>query len=1215
MGGFRIQLEVLRPDKEKDLTGSPPSITKCPDQRLWALQQTAATSSITTPAHSRATDTTLVWSSVLKVNVTPVPAMPITSEITPNGNTQRYQDFSVPPVAWASLSSVGRVSGSLGSPSLKPFKAWFWFSESCGKLLASLPFPQSKSGSASYTPQKKCQLKAFQRSASYTPDKMPNSRLLNCNVEEKEISIQMSLTCVFLRPHWSVDDPLEGRYPIALLGLGLAANRNFLSGVTMVMPWLQWCPCVEEGSPESTVEGITKERDYSDNKSSSVYLSIAVVDEDVPCAVVSQYVLHSLPHLHLTGIPRFLDRFDPADVRDAAMEERTGLAHKHTESQRGPLRFCRRERKRKIGREEGGEKHGGEGEGSRREGRKLNSGTAVQKERKVTNYSRQAVRLMDVVSEGKIARGDAGQPGECKIFKETFMKCLRDNSFDNSKCRLQSKEYLECRMEKDTTMPQMDPKGEPEETIRPSIGDEDGGGGAIILALTICSAAIGGTFQYGYNISIINAPTSYIQTFINDTYMERWGSESPRYLLIDRGDKEACVKALGRLRGGVAPILEVEEMLEEQEQQKSAALNSGSSANKTPWTLFKDAGLRSQLRTVMAASSAMMLCGNDSIYFYAYYIFLAAGIPPQKIQYITIGTGASEFTASILSNILIERVGRRYLLIGGYSLMSFWSVVFTVALNLQSRGVAGMAYLSMACVFAYILSFGLGPAGVSGILPAEIFDQSARPAAYMVAGSCMWISLFLVGMLFPFIVKGLGDFCFLPFFVVCVVSAVFLGLTLPETKGKTLAEITADFDGRNGKQNEYSDVEMDEPMKEQYQLGKAASLTNLMLDPDSKPDLESLQPQMTRRVQVSFGNQHSSGYHDTMMKKNQLIGRSNPSSLMGENAFSGAMTCRLPTGGADSLQKASSVRESFNKKKLTHDCGDYKTVCPYAELSQHREARNQALTLVTFPGLAVISGAKVGPECQRKDSREQEKTKNGKQNPRQRYIQLEVLRPDKEKDLTGSPPSITKCPDQRLWALQQTAATSSITTPAHSRATDTTLVWSSVLKVNVTPVPAMPITSEITPNGNTQRYQDFSVPPVAWASLSSVGRVSGSLGSPSLKPFKAWFWFSESCGKLLASLPFPQSKSGVRENVFLQNQVVKATVTSEGVIYNKRQQHPHMSPVTNKNAHDHWRAAADPSIDMGKEIQRFEVEEYMWEQHRCNNSSRQPYTTHLTCES
>ncbi|CAL8380267.1 cytochrome c oxidase assembly protein COX19 [Gadus morhua] len=37
--------------------------------------------------------------------------------------------------------------------------------------------------------------------------------------------------------------------------------------------------------------------------------------------------------------------------------------------------------------------------------------------------------------------------GECKGFKDTFMKCLRDNSFDNSMCRLQSKDYLQCRMD------------------------------------------------------------------------------------------------------------------------------------------------------------------------------------------------------------------------------------------------------------------------------------------------------------------------------------------------------------------------------------------------------------------------------------------------------------------------------------------------------------------------------------------------------------------------------------------------------------------------------------------------------------------------------------------------------------------------------------------------------------------------------------------------
>ncbi|XP_035001932.2 solute carrier family 2, facilitated glucose transporter member 11-like [Hippoglossus stenolepis] len=522
---------------------------------------------------------------------------------------------------------------------------------------------------------------------------------------------------------------------------------------------------------------------------------------------------------------------------------------------------------------------------------------------------------------------------------------------------------------------------EPEETSPPS-------GSTKILALTVCSAAIGGTFQYGYNISIINSPTSYIQSFINETYMERWGKsldspqvtlvwtlivsffslgglvgallagplavhfgrkkslllnnvflfagtvlvltcraaksfemviiarflvgmnsgvsmniqpmyfgesapkhlrgavafssavftafgiflgqvvgltellgsqplwpyllasnalpgliqlltlpwfpESPRYLLIDRGDREACLQALGRLRGGEPPVLEIEELLQEQEQQQqqSTSSKSGSAVAKSPWTLFKDPDLRSQLRTVMGASSAMMLCGNDSIYFYAYYIFLAAGIPPEKIQYITIGTGASELIASILSNLLIERVGRRYLLVGGYSLMSCWSVVFTVTLILQSHGVAGMAYLSMVCVFAYILSFGLGPAGVTGILPAEIFDQASRPAAYMVAGSFMWISLFLVGMLFPFIVKNLGSYCFLPFLVVCLVSAVFLGLTLPETKGKTLAEITADFQGMNKSTKEKSKGQVEKPIETHYKLGAACSFTNLMQDPE-----------------------------------------------------------------------------------------------------------------------------------------------------------------------------------------------------------------------------------------------------------------------------------------------------------------------------------------------------------------------------------------------
>ncbi|XP_074789718.1 solute carrier family 2, facilitated glucose transporter member 11 [Denticeps clupeoides] len=267
-----------------------------------------------------------------------------------------------------------------------------------------------------------------------------------------------------------------------------------------------------------------------------------------------------------------------------------------------------------------------------------------------------------------------------------------------------------------------------------------------------------------------------------------WFPESPRYLLIDRGDEEACGRALRRLRGERFSHQEMEEILQEQ------AAASGLRA-RTLRELLADRALRPQLRVAMAASSAMMLCGNDSIYFYASYIFQEAGIPASAIQYVIIGTGACELTAAVVCNLLIERVGRRPLLMGGYALMAAWALVFTLALSLQGK-VAGMPYLSMACVFCYILSFGMGPAGVTGVLPAEIFDQMARPAAYMVAGSLMWLNLGLVGMAFPFIVAGLGQFCFLPFCGVCVLACLYLGLTLPETKGRTVAEITGEFQRR-----------------------------------------------------------------------------------------------------------------------------------------------------------------------------------------------------------------------------------------------------------------------------------------------------------------------------------------------------------------------------------------------------------------------------------
>ncbi|XP_052545429.1 solute carrier family 2, facilitated glucose transporter member 11-like isoform X4 [Tympanuchus pallidicinctus] len=282
-----------------------------------------------------------------------------------------------------------------------------------------------------------------------------------------------------------------------------------------------------------------------------------------------------------------------------------------------------------------------------------------------------------------------------------------------------------------------------------------------------------------------------------------WFPESPRYLLIDRGDELSCAKALKRFHGSSQYQREMEDI-----QRECFALDG--EKPKKPWQLFTDRAVRWQLITVVVMTMGQQLSGINAIYFYATYVFEQAGISAEKIPYVTLGTGACECLTALTCGLLIDRVGRRYLILGGYLLMTLWSIVLTFSLTYQEL-YPWVPYVSMMSIFAFILSFGLGPGGITNTLTAEIFVQSSRPAACMIGGTVSWISFFTIGMLFPFIVKGLKQFCFVVFLLECSFVAAFIFLVIPETKNKSFLEIKKEFHKLNfGGKSKEKETELNE---------------------------------------------------------------------------------------------------------------------------------------------------------------------------------------------------------------------------------------------------------------------------------------------------------------------------------------------------------------------------------------------------------------------
>ena len=183
--------------------------------------------------------------------------------------------------------------------------------------------------------------------------------------------------------------------------------------------------------------------------------------------------------------------------------------------------------------------------------------------------------------------------------------------------------------------------------------------------------------------------------------------------------------------------------------------------------------------------------GIDAVLYYAPRIFGDMGMDNPMI--LTVFMGVVNILFTLVAIFTVEKWGRKPLLISGSLGMALGA--FGVAVTF---GHAGLEFVTAASIMVYAASFMFSWGPITWVLIAEIFPNTIRGAAVAIAVAFQWISNFIVSSSFvPMFNMHLteGDdfghwFTYGLYGIICVIAALFVWRLVPETKGKTLEDMT-----------------------------------------------------------------------------------------------------------------------------------------------------------------------------------------------------------------------------------------------------------------------------------------------------------------------------------------------------------------------------------------------------------------------------------------
>lgn len=176
--------------------------------------------------------------------------------------------------------------------------------------------------------------------------------------------------------------------------------------------------------------------------------------------------------------------------------------------------------------------------------------------------------------------------------------------------------------------------------------------------------------------------------------------------------------------------------------------------------------------------------GINAVLYYAPRIYEAMGFDnPMKL---TVFNGVLNLGFTCVAIFTVEKLGRKPLLIAGSLGMALGAigVAFTF-------GVAELKLLCMISIMLYSVSFMYSWGPICWVLIAEVFPNTIRGAAVAIAVAFQWIFNWIVSTSFVPMANSMGNmFTYSLYGVICILAAVFVWRLVPETKGKTLEDMS-----------------------------------------------------------------------------------------------------------------------------------------------------------------------------------------------------------------------------------------------------------------------------------------------------------------------------------------------------------------------------------------------------------------------------------------